>query len=409
MQTVEEALKAVGDAVAGARTRIETVALEEALGRFLAEDVAMDHDVPPFDRATMDGFAVRSADAAAPGAVLRVVGRVRAGERPDRPVARGEAVAIMTGAPMPWGADAVVPVEDVDATAGVAGAEEAVRVRVAVPAGGAIARRGEQVAAGETVLRAGTRVHPGVVGVLATAGRTRIPVAGRPTVAVVTTGDEIVPASEVPGPARLRDGNGPALAAQAVRAGARAVREGPVRDERPALEAALARGLSADVLCVSGGVSMGERDLVPAALEALGVACVFHRWAAKPGGPLWFGRRGKTLVFGLPGNPAAGFVGFEVLVVPALRALMGAPFAARETMRARYGGTTAKASEKRLYVPVRRSTAGSALTAAPVRWKGSGDPFGFALADGIAVIPEGVRVERAGAVEVDVIPLEGTS
>jgi molybdopterin molybdotransferase len=409
MRTVEEALRAVGDAVAGVRTRTETVALEEALGRFLAQDVAMDHDVPPFDRATMDGFAVRAADAVAPGAVLRVVGRVRAGERPDRPVAPGEAVAIMTGAPMPWGADAVVPVEDVDPTAGVAGAEEAVRVRVAVLKGSAIARRGEQVAAAETVLRAGARVHPGAVGVLATAGKARVSVAARPTVAVVTTGDEVVPVSETPGPARLRDGNGPALVAQAVRAGATAVREGPVRDERGPLEAAFARGLAADVLCVSGGVSMGERDLVPAALEALGVECVFHRWAAKPGGPLWFGRRGKTLVFGLPGNPAAGFVGFEVLVVPALRALMGVPFAPRETVRARYEGVSAKASEKRLYVPVRRSTAGSAHVAVPVRWKGSGDPFGLALADGIAAIPEGVRIERAGAVEVDVIPLEGTS
>ena len=419
MHTVEEALEAVRAALAGRRTAIETVALDEALGRFLTEDVAMDHDVPPFDRATMDGFAVRAADVAAPDARLTVVDVVHAGRAGTHAVGAGQAVMIMTGAPLPAGADAVVPVEDTSAFdaerravirvppgAGADPGGRVVRMRVAVPAGHAISKRAEQVAAGTTVARAGTRIHPGVVGVLATAGKVRVAVAARPRVAVVTTGDEVVPAGETPGPSRLRDGNGPALAAQALRAGAVAVRAGPVPDDPRALGAAFARGLDADVLCVSGGVSMGEKDLVPGVLASLGVERVFHRWAVKPGGPLWFGRRGGTLVFGLPGNPAAAFVGFEVLVVPALRALLGAPFAPRETVRARYDGTTGKALPRRLFVPVRRGAEGATATATPVRWTGSGDPFALATADGLAPVPEGTRIERAGSTEVDVIPLE---
>ena len=420
MHTVEEALEAVGRAVAGARTPAETVDLDEALGRFLAEDVAMDHDVPAFDRATMDGFAIRSADACAPGARLLSIETVHAGRTPTRTVGPGQAVMIMTGAPLPAGADAVVPIEDtslaerghravfvVPIGAGSDDGGLRVEVRVAVRPGQAVSRRGEQVAAGGTVARAGTRIHAALVGVLATAGKPRVKVATRPRVAIVTTGDEVVPASETPGPAALRDGNGPALAAQARRAGAAPTRAGPVRDDPAALAEAFRASLAADVLCVAGGVSMGEKDLVPGVLTSLGVERVFHKWSVKPGGPLWFGRRGATLVFGLPGNPAAGFVGFEVLVVPALRALLGAPFAPRETVRARYEGTISKPSPRRLYVPVRRGAAGTACTATPVRWTGSGDPFGLALADGLAVVPEGARIEPAGAAEVDVVPLEG--
>jgi molybdopterin molybdotransferase len=401
MHTVEEALEAVRAAVSGTRTPIERVALDEAPGRFLAEDVAMDHDVPPFTRATMDGFAIRAADASAAGAALRVVGRVHAGERAERAVARGEAVAIMTGAPLPEGADAVVPVEETEP------AGDEVRLRRGVAAGSAISRRGEQVAAGGIVARAGTRIHPGLVGVLATAGKAFVRVAGRPTVAVVTTGDEMVPASETPGPSRLRDGNGPTLAGQAVRAGAVARRAGPVPDDPKALKTAFEDALTADVVCVSGGVSMGEKDFVPGVLVALGVERVFHKWAVKPGGPLWFGRKGRTLVFGLPGNPAAAFVGFEVLVVPALRALQGAAFAARETVRARFDGTS-KGLSRRQFVPVRRSSVGATCVATPVPFLGSGDPFGFGAADGMAAVPEVTRIDEPGRAEVDVIPLEGT-
>jgi molybdopterin molybdotransferase len=279
-------------------------------------------------------------------------------------------------------------------------------VRVpAVAAGRNVARRGEQARAGETVVRAGTRVRPATVGVLAVAGKTSVLVAARPRVAVLATGDELVPASEAPGPSRIRDSNGHALVAQVTRAGGVAAYAGPVRDVREALDAAVEEGLEADVLCSTGGVSVGERDLVPDVLAAAGVERVFHRWAVKPGGPLWFGRKGPTLVFGLPGNPAATFVGFEVLVVPALRALAGEPFAPRGTRRATFRGASGKAIPRRRYVPVRLEEEGGRARAVPTAWTGSGDPFGLALADALAVLPEGAAFGAEDAVEVDAIPL----
>jgi molybdopterin molybdotransferase len=234
-----------------------------------------------------------------------------------------------------------------------------------------------------------------------------VAVARRPRVAILCTGDELVPAAEDPGERGIRDSNGHALSAQVARAGGAADYRGPVRDDPDAIVAAIAEGLAADLLCVSGGVSVGEKDYVPAALAAAGVERLFHRWAVKPGGPLWAGRRGDTLVFALPGNPVATFVGFEVLVVPALRTRLGLPFRPRATRRARFDGTTGRAIPRRQLLPVALGHDGSAAVARPVRLTGSGDPFALAAADGLALVPEGTRVERAGEVELEVIPLGG--
>ena len=405
MLSVEDALRVVEKALGPPRARRETVPLSEALGRVLAEDVAMDHDVPPFHRATMDGFAVRAKDTAAAPAVLPVAGRILAGVPAPRALRPGEAFAIMTGAALPAGADAVVAVEATEPATGSAGAETAVRIREAASEGQNISRRGEQVARGERVLSAGTVIHPGTVGVLAAAGRVRVVVAARPRVAIVATGDEVVPADRVPGPSQIRESNGYALAAQVARAGGAGSYAGPVKDERAALEAAVAAGLSADVLCLSGGVSLGDKDLVPSVLEACGVERLFHRWAVKPGGPLWMGRRGETLVFGLPGNPAATFVGFELLVVPALHSRLGLPFSPRATVRAVFDGTAKKPIPRRQFVPVRLVHQGTCARAVPVRWTGSGDPFGLAAADALAAVPEGAVIAAPGSVEVDVVPL----
>ena len=408
--SVEEALRLVGEAVAGTPPpRRETVPLARVLDRVLAEDVRIDHDAPPFTRATMDGFAVRSADATSPGRVLAVVGRVTAGRTLGRPVEAGEAAAIMTGAPLPDGADAVVAVEATAPAGGVPGAETAVRLSAAVAPRQNVAYRGEQAARGDVVVRAGTRIHPATVGVLAAAGRVEVLVGVLPRVAIVGTGDELVPAATVPGPTQIRDSNGHALLAQALRAGAVGEYAGAVPDDVAALRAAVRAGLEADVLCLSGGVSMGEKDLVPGVLAAEGVDRLFHRWAVKPGGPLWAGKRGRTLVFGLPGNPAATFVGFEVLVVPVLRARAGLPFAPRETVRVAFEGRTGKAIPRRQFLPVAlappRDREGGAPRAVPVRWTGSGDPFGLAEADALAVVPEGASY--AQPVALDAIPLRG--
>jgi molybdopterin molybdotransferase len=396
--SVEEALRIVGDAAGSPRRRAERVALSRALGRTLAEDVRIDLDMPPFTRATMDGFAVRSQDLRGAPVALRLVGRVTAGEAAARPVAEGEAVSIMTGAPLPEGADAVVPLERVERTG------DTVRVPEAAP-GENVSARGEQVRRGDVVVPAGTRVRPATVGVLAAAGRTEVSVAARPRVAILCTGDELVPASRSPGPTGIRDSNGHALAAQVERAGGEGDYAGPVGDDPAALAGAIDRALEADVVCLSGGVSVGEKDLVPEALASAGVERLFHRWAVKPGGPLWAGRRGDVLVFALPGNPAATFVGFELLVVPALRTRLGLPFGPRRSIRALLDGTTGRPLQRRQYLPVVLEHDGTRAVARAVRSTGSGDPFGLAAADALAVVPEGARVERPRETEVEVVPL----
>jgi molybdopterin molybdotransferase len=407
MLTVEQALEVVAAALGAPAVRRETVPLARALGRVLAEDVAMDHDVPPFTRATMDGYAVRSADARAAPASLRVVGVVTAGSSLGRAVGPGEAARITTGAPLPAGADAVVAVER---TRLPSGGDGPVEVLEPARASQNVAFAGEQARTAEVVARAGTRVSPGTVGVLGVAGRAEVVVAAPPRVAILCTGDELVPVGTRPGPSQIRDSNGYALAAQVASAGGAPAYAGAVRDDVDALSRAVRDALaSSDFVCLSGGVSMGERDFVPAVLEGAGVERLFHRWAVKPGGPLWAGRRGGTLVFGLPGNPAATFVGFEVLVVPALRARLGLPFAARRTVPATWAGAAPRPIDRRQYVPVALERDASGLRARPVRWKGSGDPFGLAAADALAVVHEGAPVAGPDPAQVPAIPLGDAS
>ncbi|MFL5779705.1 MAG: gephyrin-like molybdotransferase Glp [Thermoleophilaceae bacterium] len=293
----------------------EEVRLAGALGRVLAEAVASPHDLPPFDASAMDGYAV----IAGPAAELAVVGESRAGRPAERALAPGEAIAISTGAVVPAGADAVVPVERTTASNG----------RVAVPdtaAGANVRRAGEDVRGGEAVLAAGTELGPAELAVLASLGRERVSCGATPRVAVLVTGDELVPPGRPLGPGQIRDSNATALAAQAARAGARVELSEHVPDERDATIGALRRALdAADVVCVSGGVSVGEHDHVKAALATVGAEESFWGVALKPGKPTWFGtaRAGDTLVFGLPGNPVSAMVTFHLLARPALRALMG--------------------------------------------------------------------------------------
>jgi molybdopterin molybdotransferase len=396
MRSVEQALDLVRKAAGDPRRPTETVALAEALGRVLAEDVAMDHDVPPFRRATMDGFALRRADLAA-GVRLPVVGRSTAGDPAPPALGAGEAIRIMTGAPLPPEADFVVPFEWTQAD------DHEVHIRE-VGRGPNLVEQGAHVAAGEVVLSGGTRVGPGALGALATAGRAEVRVIRPPSVAVLGTGTELVPVGTPPGPGQIRNSNSAALLGQAEAAGARGIDLGIAKDDPGGLDAAIRRGLDADVLLLSGGVSKGDLDLVPRALEEAGVTCVFHRWAVQPGGPLWFGTRGDTLVFGLPGNPAATFVGFELLVRPALDTRFGRPLEARATLRARYPETGGRAFPRRRFRPVTLHTTDDAtLEARLLPWRGSGDPFGFAVATGLAVLPEGRPIPEV----VEVVPLGG--
>jgi molybdopterin molybdotransferase len=297
----------------------EAVPVDAALGRVLAEDVAVGADVPPFASAAMDGFAVR---AGAAGRTLTIVGESRAGQPSAVPVGEGEAVQISTGAVVPEGADAVLQVELVTT------ADGAVTLEDEVNPGRNVRPAGDDMTAGAVVLTAGTRLGPAELGVAVAAGRGELRCSLLPRVAVVATGDELVDPGEPLGPGQIHNSNAVTLASLAMQAGARVFTVTGAADTREDTEEALAVALEeADVVIVSGGVSVGPHDHVKPALDALGVEQAFWRVALRPGKPTWFGQRDGTLVFGLPGNPVSSMVTFLLFARPALNALQGAPFA----------------------------------------------------------------------------------
>jgi molybdopterin molybdotransferase len=369
----------------------EEVALEDAPGRVLAEDVASDRDLPPFDRAAMDGYALRAADVAASPTALEVVGEVRAGQWPDLAVGPGQAVRIMTGAPVPRGADAVQQVEKTQPLD-----EFRVTVLSAVEAGANLAPRGSEVRAGDVVLARGRTIDPSAIAVLASAGKARVRVARRPVLALLVTGDEIVDVAAAPGPGEIRNGNGPAVAAQAREAAADVRLLGVAPDRQDAIVEALRRGLAADVLVVSGGVSAGEYDLVEPALLELGATFLFTKVAIRPGAPLVFGRLGGALVFGLPGNPVSAQVTFDLFVRPALLKMQGSRVLARPRVGVELLGVVRNRSGRKAHVPARVRFEGGRLVARPVRSMGSGDLVAHARANALVVIEAERTLASAG-------------
>ena len=292
----------------------ERVRLEEAAGRVVAEPASAVVDLPPFPSSAMDGFALRSADT--PGR-LPVAARIAAGRPATRELRAGEAMAISTGGVVPEGADAVIPIEYVVAH------DNDVEIAEAVSPGANVRPRGGDVHAGDTVVPAGARLDPARLGALAAAGVAEVVCAARPRASVLATGTELRLPGEPLAPGEVYEANGLILATQLVSAGAEVTRLAAVADDEDAHRDALARGLEADVLVTSGGVSVGPHDLVRGIEAELGVQEVFWRVAVKPGKPVSFGVRGDTLVFGLPGNPVSSLVGFELFVRPAVLALQG--------------------------------------------------------------------------------------
>jgi molybdopterin molybdotransferase len=292
----------------------EEVSLRDAAGRVATTDVESRVDLPPFDSSAMDGFALRAADT--PGR-LPVVERIAAGRPARRPLAPGEAMAIATGGAVPVGADAVVPIEY------VVEHDNEVEIPERIEAGADIRPRGGDVRAGEVVVPSGMRLGPAQLGALAAAGVPDIGAAKRPRATVLATGTELRPPGAELEPGQVYEANGVLLEAQLASAGAEVERLEPVADDEAAHRAALEAGLRGDVLVSSGGVSVGPHDLVRAVGGQLGVDEVLWGVAVKPGKPLWFGVRGRTLVFGLPGNPVSALVCFELFVRPAVLALQG--------------------------------------------------------------------------------------
>jgi molybdopterin molybdotransferase len=405
MTTVEEALQAVLGRAAPLPAR--TLPLLEALDCILAEDVAADIDLPPFDKAMVDGYAVRSGDLESAGGDRRLsVGEeIPAGQTPSRPLGPREAAAIMTGAPMPRGADAVVMIEQTRRTGDLVLIDDP-----AVIPGKYWLPRGRELQAGDVVLRRGERLDPPKLGLLASVGRGEVMVVPPPRVLVVPTGDELVEPGRVPGPGQIRNSNGVMLTALAVAAGARAEAQAIACDDPDALGRALGEGLAADLLLITGGVSAGNRDLVPGTLDRLGVERIFHKVRVKPGKPLWFGvgpKRGERpgpLVFGLPGNPVSGIVGFLLFVRPAIELL-----AAR---RARGAGISTHPlsapfmhrGDRPTYHPARLVSRDGRLTVEPLDWGGSADLKTVAMADGFAIFAAGDRTYPQGEI-VGFLPL----
>jgi molybdopterin molybdotransferase len=391
--SITEARRRVLDAVT--RLGDEDVSLDAALGRVLAEDVTSAIDVPPFDSSGMDGYAV----VAGPEAELEVIDEARAGHPASEAVRPGTAVRISTGAVVPEGADAVVPVER---TTAVTAAE---RVRVpATEVGANIRRRGEDIRAGDVLLRAGTTLGAAELGLAASVGRASLRCALRPRVVVLATGDELTPPGEPLAPGRIYGSNGFALGAQVERAGATLAGRGTVPDTPDGTRDAIREALEeADVVIVSGGVSVGPHDHVKEALRELGVEEHFWGVLLRPGKPTWFGTREGTLAFGLPGNPVSAMVTFQLFARPALAALQGAaPDAARVTAVLAHAVERNPRREEAVRVRLRHTDQG--LEAETTGEQGSHMLTSMLGADGLAMIAPGEGELAAGErVEVELL------
>jgi molybdopterin molybdotransferase len=397
-----EALTRVLDRVRLVTT--ETVPLADGLGRVLAEEVATDSDIPPFDTTAMDGWALRAADLSASGAALKFVGRIGAGSSAG-PLLAGETWKVMTGAPMPDGSDAVIPVEDAVERDGTVTFGETPR------AGAHVRRRGEVAPRGAVVLKDGRRLSPADLAVAAAGGRASLLVRRVPRMVVLPTGDELLPPGAPLRPGAIRNTNGPLLHAALRRLGGDVTLLEPVPDTREALREAIggALALEPDILVTSGGVSAGDFDLVPAVLEELGAETVFHKLAVKPAKPVLFAVRGATLIFALPGNPVSAAIACDFLVRPAVRTLLGLSPALPDPLLARLLSPVKNRSGRLLIQPARLRVKDGQLFAEPLDSKGSHDLVTHARAEGFLFVPPHAQLERGAEVNAQPAGREATS
>jgi len=372
--TFDEARECVLREVQPKRGELEELLTLDAAGRVLAEDVAADRDYPPFDRSARDGFAVRASDI--PGEV-EVVGEVRAGEQYDGEISAGRAVEIMTGAPLPRGADAVVMVEHVDRR------ENRLAISRSISAGENFTPRGTEARRGETILRAGTKLGFAEIGLLAMVGRERIAIFRQPRVAILPTGDEIVEVGEEPLLYQIRNSNAWSLSVQVRRAGGIPEILPIALDTYESTRASIERGLEADLLLLSGGVSAGKYDIVERVLADLGAKFFFTRVKIQPGQPLVFGAVGARFFFGLPGNPASTMVTFELFARAALERLAGLDQPMLPLLRATLTRDFHHKPGLTRFLPARLREDG--WTVEPLGWQGSGDIPALARANAFLV------------------------
>jgi len=395
MMTVEEALAAILSRVRPLGS--ERVVLQEALGRVLAERVVSTRVIPPWPNSAMDGYAVRAVDTGAGLAELRVVGRVTAGRLPERSLGAGEAMRIFTGAPLPEGADSVVPQEDVT-TQG-----ERVRIRGRIERGACVRPAGEDVRVGDVVLEPGCSLGAAEIGLLATLGHAWVRVGRRPRVALLSTGDELADLGVEPGPGQIPNTNTYSLMGQVLEAGGEPVNLGIAPDRLEAIEERVRSGMLADAIVSSAGVSVGELDLVREVFTRAGAELHLWQVAMRPGKPITYGSLAGRPVFGLPGNPVSAMVTFELFVRPALRKMAGAGSLERARIRARALQDIANADARRAYLRVTLERDGGGWGARLTGGQGSAVLSSMVAADGLAVVPGETRVPSGE--EVDVILL----
>ncbi|MBI3668874.1 MAG: molybdopterin molybdotransferase MoeA [Acidobacteria bacterium] len=375
----------------------EVVALGGAFGRVLADPVLADRDYPPFDRATRDGFAVRALDVPAPGRTLEIIGEVKAGDAFPGIIGPGQCAQIMTGAPVPRGADAVVMIEYTKPS------ESRVVIERSVEPGQNIVPRAREARAGELLLAAGTRLGYAELALAGQVGHHRLSVFQKPRVAILSTGDEVVGVQDTPGPFQVRNGNSVSLAAQAALAGAEPVLLGNAPDRSAELQSMIERGLEADILVLSGGVSRGKYDLVEIVLGELGAEFFFDAVAIRPGRPAVFGVCRGRFVFGLPGNPVSTMVTFELFVLPAIDLLSGTAPRPLPLLRAKLAAPVRLKAALTHFLPARLDWAGGEPVVQELPWQGSGDIVAMAAANCFLVVPE-KRLKAAAGDWVEVLP-----
>ncbi len=377
-------------------TNTEVCDLPAALHRVLAQPVLADRDYPPFDRATRDGYAVRSAEARS-GAVLHCVGEIKAGDFVENVLQPATCVHIMTGAAVPPEADAVVMVEFTTRS------NDAVTFQRETSKGQNIVPRGSEARTGDTALSVGTRLGYAELAIAAQVGAAELTCYRKPRVAILTTGDEVVAFTEAPGPFQIRNSNEASLIAQVQLAGATPVPLGNAADRADELSSKIELGLQEDILILSGGVSMGKYDLVESVLTSMGAEFFFDGVAIRPGKPTVFGRCRKTLVFGLPGNPVSTMVTFQLFATAAIDVLSGAAPRPLPFFRAILGEAIHENASLAHFLPARIEWTGSAPEVKPLRWQGSGDVAALSRCNCFVYVPADHRDIAAGEL-VAVLP-----